>query len=113
MMFMNDYDLVVAARRFDPEVVPNRAYLVRVVANLATWADEHSDGWAFWPKPCRAAAKAQALICSTAYPEYQRREDEDATDAETTAALKPIKAFLTRHHALGDTDWVVPTRTTN
>jgi hypothetical protein len=56
-----------------------------------------SDGWAYWPKPCRAADKAMALIDSTAYPEYDRREREDITEAEMLAAVRPIKSFLTRH----------------
>jgi hypothetical protein len=96
MRYMNDWDLAQARRRFHPSAVPNRAHLVEVVEALREWANANSDGWAYWPKPCRAASKAMALIESTAYPEYQRREDEDATGAETKAALVPIKAFLTR-----------------
>lgn len=96
MRYMNDWDLQQAARRFDPHTVPNRARLVEVVDNLREWTNANSDGWAYWPKPCRAAAKAIALIESTSYPEYERRQHEDATDAETKAALTPIKAFLTR-----------------
>lgn len=99
MRFMNDYDLESAARRYDPDVVPKRAALVLVVVALANWANDNSDGWAYWPKPCRSAAKAIALIESTAYPEYERRQHEDATDAEFKAALTPIKSFLTRQGA--------------
>ena len=97
MRFMNDFDLYRAENRFDPRVVPNRARLTQVVKNLSEWANNNSDGWAHWPKPCRSAEKAILLIESTAYPEYTRREQEDATDAEVTAALRPIKSFLTRH----------------
>ena len=105
MRYMNTWDLDAAANRYDPEIVPNRARLTGVVTLLADWANCNSDGWAYWPKPCRSAAKAIALIESTAYPEYDRRQREDATDAETKAALVPIKAFLTRqgidHAAVG------------
>lgn len=96
MRYMNDYDLDGAARRYDPAVVPNRARLTEVVARLRDWTNGHSDGWAYWPKPVRAAAKAIALIDSTTTPENDRRAREDATAAETVAALSPIKAFLTR-----------------
>jgi hypothetical protein len=96
MRYMNDFDLTQAARRYREDTVPNRARLTDVVTRLAYWANSHSDGWAYWPKPCRAASRAIALIESTAYPEYDRRQREDATDAETKAALIPIKAFLTR-----------------
>lgn len=96
MRYMNDWDIAQARRRFDPDTVPNRARLVEVIDSLREWANGNSDGWAYWPKPCRAASKAIALVESTSYPEYQRRQDEDATDAETKAALTPIKAFLTR-----------------
>ena len=97
MKFMNEYDRTGAIYRFARSgLVPNRLALAYVVDDLATWTDNHSDGWAYWPKPCRAAAKAIALIESTAYPEYERREREDITAAELAAALRPIKAFLTR-----------------
>jgi hypothetical protein len=96
MRYMNEYDLFSAQRRYDPARVPNRAYLTQVIMALAEWANHNSDGWAYWPKPCRAAARAIELVESTAYPEYERRQREDATDAETMAAVRPIKAFLTR-----------------
>ena len=41
------------------------------------------------------------LIDSCAYPEYDRMQREDITDAEMVAAVKPIKAFLTREKASG------------
>lgn len=109
---MNDYDLASAANRYDPEVVPNRARLVIIVTNLAEWANRNSDGWCYWPKPCRAAATAIGHIESTAYPEYDRRQREDISDAEMTAALRPIKAFLTRarNQGMADTNTVIPGR---
>ena len=103
MRFMNDFDLDSARRRFTRSgVVPNRLALVLVVDNLREWADDHSDGWAYWPKPARAADKAMSHIDSTAYPEYQRREDEDITDAQMKDAVRPIRAFLTRHGATAE-----------
>lgn len=96
MLFMNDWDLQQARRRFTQDTVPNRLALVMVVDNLREWANENSDGWAYWPLPCRAAKNAMELIQSTAYPEYERRQHEDITDEEMHAAVRPIKAFLTR-----------------
>lgn len=96
MLFMNEYDLQHAQHTYSAYTTPNRAYLAATVANLAAWADRNSDGWAHWPKPVRAAAKAIALIGSTTNAENDRRRRVDATEAETTAALRPIKAFLTR-----------------
>lgn len=94
---MNDYDRARALRTFDPTTTPNRAYAAAVVANLAAWADRNSDGWAYWPKPARAAERVMRLVASTTNAENARRERIDATDAELTAALRPVKAFLTRH----------------
>lgn len=100
MRYMNDYDLDNAVRRFDNGSVPNRLAVAVMVARLADWANSHSDGWAYWPKPCRSAARAIALIDSTAYPEYDRREREDITVSERTKAAAPIKAFMTREARL-------------
>ncbi len=100
MKFMNDYDIAQARQRYGRGETPNRLALAIVVDRLAEWTNDHSDGWAYWPKPCRAAAKAIGHIESTAYPEYERRQHEDISDAELRAALSPIKAFLTREKVL-------------
>lgn len=96
MNFMNEYDLGTAIQRFDAAETMNRLHVARTVSRLAMWANRNSDGWAYWPKPVRAAAKAMALIESRTYAENERQEEVDATDAEVTKALAPIKAFLTR-----------------
>lgn len=100
MRYMNDWDLQQAIRRFTQDTVPNRLALALVVDNLREETNWVSDGWAYWPKPCRAASKAMELIESTAYPEYERREREDITDAELRAAVRPIRSFLTRHSSI-------------
>lgn len=105
MRFMNDYDLARALRFYDADVTPNRVRLAVIVNCLAEWTNENSDGWAYWPKPCRAAAKAIALIDSTTNAENEAKRTRDASDAETKAAISAIKSFLTRqgvpHSALG------------
>jgi hypothetical protein len=95
---MNDYDLTSAEQRYSQGDTPNRLRLTRIVSALREWADQNSDGWAYWPKPVRAASKAIELIDSTTTPENQRRSREDITEVEMSRALSPIKAFLTRQH---------------
>ena len=96
MRFMNEWDVDLALRRFDPSQVPNRAYLAQVVGAIRDYTNTHSDGWAYWRKPLNACARAFELIDGGTTQERIHREEVDATDAEVTAALRPIKAFLTR-----------------
>ena len=104
MRYMNDYDLAAARSRYGRGQTPNRLALAIVVDNLARETDQVSDGWAYWPKPVRAAARAIELIESTAYPEYERRQLEDITDAELRVAVRPIRSFLTRHASIYDAE---------
>lgn len=97
MRFMNSYDLDRAVRFYDKDVTPRRLHLAYTVANLAEWANRNSDGWAYWPKPCRAAEKAIKLIDSTTNAENEVKRRTDATEAEHKAALATIRSFLTRH----------------
>ena len=99
MAYMNDYDITCARSRFGRGATPNRLALALVVDNLREWADDHSDGWAYWPKPAQAAAKATALIESRTFAENVTQEAEDITDETMHAAVRPIKAFLTRQKA--------------
>lgn len=98
MKFMNDYDLDFAIRRFEVSPTPRRLEVALLVDRLRQWTDSVSDGWAYWPKPCRAAAKAIALIESTTNAANDLQQRHDATEAEVIAAIAPIKAFLTRHN---------------
>lgn len=95
-MYMNDMDMDRAVTRFIQASKPNRLGLALMVRNLAEWTNENSDGWAYWPKPGRAASKAIALIESRTWAENQKQEENDITDAEMLAAARPVKAFLTR-----------------
>lgn len=99
MRYMNDYDIHNAVSRFTRASKPNRLALALVVRNLAEWADSHSDGWAYWDKPRRAADGAMSLIESRTYADNERQEREDITDEQLLAAVKPIKAFLSRYQA--------------
>jgi hypothetical protein len=96
MRFMNEFDIETALSRFDYDETPNRAMLAKVVSALAEWANYNSDGWHSWPKPARAAARAMEQIDPVTWADIQRMESEDCTKAEYDAAMRPIKAFLTR-----------------
>lgn len=96
MHFMNDYDIETAQYRFSQGETPNREKVADIVAKLAEWADNNSDGWHSWPKPCRAASKALDLIDPHTYAEIVEFEQNDCSDAEVKKAFSPIKAFLTR-----------------
>src|SRR5688572_8661191 len=96
MRFMNRWDIEDAVRHFADDPVLGPAS--RTLLNLMEWTDSHSDGWAYWPKPCRAAAKLQALLEEN-HP-YRRDWDAPAvTVAQYAKALVPIKAFRTRQAA--------------
>ena len=104
MRFMNDYDIFQAARRYGNGDTPNRYKAALIVGQLADWANRNSDGWSYWPKPARSAAKVMDLLegnGTNADLEYRRTHD--ATDAELAAALRPIKTFLTKHGVDTDT----------
>lgn len=93
MIFMNTYEIDEAVRRFDRDPVLGPA--ARTLRNLRDAANANSDGWAYWPKPCRAAAKLQEIL----YEATWRNEpwlDFTVTDEDVRKALRPVKAFRTR-----------------
>lgn len=103
-MFMNDYDLEIARRTFIRASAPNLLGLVYTVEHLAEWANENSDGWAYWPKPSRAAEKAMQAIAEgeRRYREGYATGTVDCSDADVATFARPIKAFLTRQGVTGD-----------
>ena len=94
MRFMNDYDIDDALRRFPDHPVLGPA--TRTLASLRDAANRNSDGWCYWPKPARSAAKLMELIEGDGTNHYRYGDREDATPAKLRAALAPIKAFRTR-----------------
>lgn len=97
MRFMNDWNIDHAEHLYADHPVLGPA--TRTLANLANWADANSDGWAYWPKPARSAARLMELIQGDGT--WQAREDADqrATPEAYRKALVPIKAFRTRQAA--------------
>lgn len=99
MRFMNTWEIDEAARRCANHPVLGPA--TQTLVALRDCADQNSDGWAYWPKPARAANKLMALIEGDEHPEGRRGarfddEREDATSAKLRAAYVPVKAFRTR-----------------
>lgn len=99
MRFMNRYDIAnnVEAWRDHPILGP----ATRTLHNLEEAADANSDGWCYWPKPARAAAKLMELIERDGTWEFSWRSARgnarpDVTVAEYRKALAPIKSFRTR-----------------
>lgn len=95
MLFMNEYDVEDALRRVKPDAQPVLTEAVIALANLVSWTNSHSDGWAYWPKPCRAAKGLQEVI-QEAQRAYRNGSDADVAPAALKKALSPVKAFLTR-----------------
>lgn len=96
MKHMNDYDLAYARQRFTVSSTPNRLGLVIMIERLAEWADLNSDGWAYWQKPRQAAQRAIGHVESRTSRENDEQERNDISDEEMAAAVRPVKAFLTR-----------------
>ncbi len=89
MMFLNEYEVDEYLRMFGGDQ-PNLQQAAEALNRLMWWADANSDGWAYWPKPARAARKLQMLL------DGKSSCSPDVSGAELKAALTPIKAFLTR-----------------
>jgi hypothetical protein len=97
MRFMNDFDINRARRMYADHPVLGPA--AKTLDNLREWADWNSDGWAYWPKPARAAAKLMELIERDGTNRFYGGPREDVTVAEYRRALAPVKAFRTRQGA--------------
>ena len=94
MRFMNTWEIDEAVQRFADNTVLSAA--AQTLANLRDCADANSDGWCYWPKPCRAAAQLQDLIQAQLDHDRISGGDIIISAAQVRKAYVPIKAFLTR-----------------
>lgn len=92
-MWMNEYDIEEALRRTAYAEVPNLRHGAVILSRLKDWTNNNSDGWPYWQKPAKAAAKLIDLLHTAGLSHF----DEDVTEAELNKTLTPLKAFLTRH----------------
>ena len=97
MLFMNQWDIEDAVRWAEAEDDPVMIAATRTLRNLMDWTNRNSDGWAYWPKPVRAAKRLQELI--QAHHPFRSQWLDPVTVAEYKVALRPIKAFRTRQGA--------------
>lgn len=87
MRYMNSWDIARSIEMYRDHPVLGPA--TQTLANLAEWTDNNSDGWAYWPKPTRAAEKLMTLI----------QENSNPTMSEYQKAIRPVKSFRTRYNA--------------
>jgi len=97
MRFMNYWDIDRAAEMYEDHPILGPA--TETLRNLQEWTDSHSDGWAYWPKPARAAAKLMELLEGDGSYFYREALPGNVTVKEYKAALRPIKSFRTRFGA--------------
>jgi hypothetical protein len=93
MMYMNDYEIERAVRRYEGHPVLGKA-----TAFLLAFMHEvnaHSDGWAYWRPPVESAKKLMMLIQSP----------DTASEAALKKAIAPIKAFYTRRGYAAKMEW--------
>lgn len=97
MMFMNEFDIDRAFSTYEDDPIMGPAVLTLI--SLKNWTNENSDGWCYWPKPCRAARKLMELIQEADL--YARDMSKTKpTEVKLRAALAPIKQFRTKHRAM-------------
>ncbi len=93
--FMNQYE--IEERRNQYRRHPLLGPATHTLESLMEATNRNSDGWAYWPKPSRAASRLMDLIERDGTSKY-RFDDErpDVTLAELKAAYAPLRAFRTR-----------------
>lgn len=98
MRFMNESAIEDAQNRLSGHPILGPA--TQTLHNLARWTNQNSDGWAYWPKPTRAAAKLMEMIERDGTSRYVFDDERaDVTREEYQAALRPIKTFRAKHGA--------------
>lgn len=113
MMFMNEYEVDDAVwnlqriERLDGIDLGNLRKIAESLSSYRDWVNSVSDGWPYWSPAIKAARKAQEALQSFAHAHWRGNgSHEDVDRATVTAALRPMRAFVTRHG--GDAKAVVP-----
>ena len=94
MYFMNDMEIDDMAIRYRNHPVLGPA--TRTLAGLRDAANRNSDGWAYWPKPARAAEQLMRLIEGDDPRLRWNNQRADATKEKLKRAYVPVRAFRTR-----------------
>ena len=110
MHFMNDYDIGRAIRVFERDVAdfPIALGAALTLDAFREWVDTHSDGWAHWAPPVRAADRLMTLIETAEEGQREGRQDydmrtetysyRDIDPAALKAAYANLKRFATRYN---------------
>jgi hypothetical protein len=93
MLSMNQWDIEQAVAMHRNHPILSKA--TKLLQDLMYLANEVSDGWCYWPKPCRAAKKLQELIQANDV-RSKKWDAPEVTEKDLKAAIAPIKAFMTR-----------------
>ena len=89
MLWMNEHDVADVAHRVAG--LPNLERAADTLRALVYWTNGNSDGWPYWAKPARAAQRLIAMLHAA-----DRFDPADVSAADLVAALRPVRAFLTR-----------------
>jgi hypothetical protein len=87
MMFMNEHEIADAAERYRDHPILGPA--TRTLRNLAEWTNENSDGWPYWSKPIRAAARLQEMITRDGTHRYRFDEERGIRESVATDQVIP------------------------
>jgi hypothetical protein len=82
-MFMNHWEIDEMVERYQIRGTLSRASCF--LAEFRNQVNAHSDGWAYWRAPVRAAKQLMILL-----------EKGEASEEGFAKALRPIKSFYTR-----------------
>jgi hypothetical protein len=86
MLYMNTWEIAESKDRHKSHPVLSRA--ANFLARFEEEVNAHSDGWAYWSAPVKAARKLQELVST--------RGESPVTEAQLTSAISPIRSFYTR-----------------
>ena len=94
MIWMNECEIEDAAHRYRHHPILGPA--TRTLMGLVSVVNRNSDGWAYWRKPIRAAARLMEMIERDGTARY-RFDDEraDVSVEELRRAYVPLKTFRT------------------
>lgn len=95
-MWLNEMDVQEARNRALQDDKPNLQHATEVLDRLVEWTNNNSDGWPYWRKPSAASKRLQEAIYPRYFGAWDKRVEDDITDAELKKAIAPIKAFCTR-----------------
>lgn len=96
--YLNEYEVEDCVRIFTNPIfeTPNLATGARIIEALMHWTNGCSDGWTYWQKPRKAAAKLIDALDDNRRVHLRGNHVADVSDSDLRIALVPIKQFLTK-----------------